>query len=1017
MTFEESFKKYLEAASSAGTHQAKMIAFTIFLSEVFGKSSYEIIQDVEKYVSTRDKISMMTIKGRMDMHFGQTIIEFKLNLSRELEAAKEELARYAKIMRSNRQKVGECIVTDGLIFKVMVVGDEAKEVREIDFRKVPPETAILFLDTYLFSARKKPTAEDLAMRFGPGSPVYEEVVGGLTPLFGNMQIPIKFQLWQRNMQIVYGNAPPDEAFVSQTYLMVLVRLLLLRYLTGRAPPLLDGLNGKIFQEQGIHIIEEDFFSWIFDQRCWPQIEPLVNTMVDALECYDLSEIDEDVFKEIYQEIIKRGERHRIGEYYTPEWLAELTLNEAIKAIGQEKKFTVLDPACGSGTFLTKAVIHLKRNGASLKEVLESVYGIDLNPLAIEISRTNYLLALGRLIEKRKGPIFIPVFMADSIKLPDVRREVMYGEPILAIDVDEKLQLNLPLEVALDDNKLKEDLKLFEDILREYRTGRLSKPLALKAFESMCGHREALKEILKETLQKIMDLIDVDKDSIWVFMMRNIYAPLRMKEKKFDLVVGNPPWVSFKFIENVEYQKFIKKTVFEYGLLSPKQTDLFTQIDTSTAFYTKVADIYLKDSGILAFVMPKSVLTGAKQHEAFKKQLHPPMRVLGIHDVGEVKPLFNVKACIIIAQKGGATTFPVPAGIWSGELSKKNALLKDAKKVLELRESKYVPPKKSDKTSPYHGEMLSGAGIYPRTLWFVKFVPSSFGVNLEEPLVESLILPDAKAPWKSVMLKGSVEKDFVFATMTGKDLLPFKPQFKAVVLPIEKGSYKYKILTPEELRGKGKLKMANWVETANKYWSSLATKTSIANFPTPMDYMNYHNKLELQRTNLRYYVVYTASGTHIAAAVVDTKNLPPFQVDGAKIRPNGFVADYKTFWFGTNNANEASYLVAILNSNVMDEMIKPHQSEGAFGARDICRLPFEFNIPEYDPNNGIHTALAVLGAEAAKEADRLPRASRMKIKAKIPQMQMIDELTKKLLMQNRSDVLRRQELTDKRSNDC
>lgn len=44
----------------------------------------------------------------------------------------------------------------------------------------------------------------------------------------------------------------------------------------------------------------------------------------------MGQAEEDLFKEIYQEIVKRSERHRVGEYYTPEWLAELTLKEALK---------------------------------------------------------------------------------------------------------------------------------------------------------------------------------------------------------------------------------------------------------------------------------------------------------------------------------------------------------------------------------------------------------------------------------------------------------------------------------------------------------------------------------------------------------------------------------------------------------------------------------------------------------------------------------------------------------------
>ena len=229
-------------------------------------------------------------------------------------------------------------------------------------------------------------------------------------------------------------------------------------------------------------------------------------MNEALETYDLEGFDEDIFKHIYQEIVKRGERHRTGEYYTPEWLAEMTLNEAINELegSDEKKIiSILDPACGSGAFLTNAITLLKKRGCSLENILNNVCGMDLNPLAVAISRANYVLALGKLIEKRTGPIFIPVFMADSIKLPTVRKELEYGKDILAIDVDNNVQLNLPMEIALNESELKVILDEYAQIISEYKRNRLTKENALKIFErSKCCDKQSMS-IVRETLNTII----------------------------------------------------------------------------------------------------------------------------------------------------------------------------------------------------------------------------------------------------------------------------------------------------------------------------------------------------------------------------------------------------------------------------------------------------------------------------------------------------------------------------------
>ncbi|MCJ7771124.1 hypothetical protein MUP37_06075, partial [Candidatus Bathyarchaeota archaeon] len=164
-SYSDKMKEYLQAARSANTHPGKLIAFSDLMKGIFGVSSFEIVQNVEQYIKTG---KLLVLKGRMDLRLGQTIMEFKIDLSKELEDAVEEIERYTAILRRSGQKVAACIVTDGLHFKVYTVRDKAKEVRAINFEQVTPEQAIMFLDTFLFSGRKVPTADDLNMRFGPG---------------------------------------------------------------------------------------------------------------------------------------------------------------------------------------------------------------------------------------------------------------------------------------------------------------------------------------------------------------------------------------------------------------------------------------------------------------------------------------------------------------------------------------------------------------------------------------------------------------------------------------------------------------------------------------------------------------------------------------------------------------------------------------------------------------------------------------------------------------------------------
>ncbi len=94
----------------------------------------------------------------------------------------------------------------------------------------------------------------------------------------------------------------------------------------------------------------------------------------------------------------------------------------------------------------------------------------------------------------------------------------------------------------------------------------------------------------------------------------------------------------------------------------------------------------------------------------------------------------------------------------------------------------------------------------------------------------------------MVIKGEVENKFIFATLTGKCVLPFKVNFLPIVLPITKGELSFQISKVRDLRNNGDFKMAEWLDAVEVEWKKNATKTSLKSYPNPVDYVNYHNKL-------------------------------------------------------------------------------------------------------------------------------------------------------------------------------
>ena len=159
-----------------------------------------------------------------------------------------------------------------------------------------------------------------------------------------------------------------------------------------------------------------------------------------------------------------------------------------------------------------------------------------------------------------------------------------------------------------------------------------------------------------------------------------------------------------------------------------------------------------------------------------------------------------------------------------------------------------------------------------------------------------------------------------------------------------------MLTADDLRSKGYREFAKWLHEAERIWN--AARKQKAEKQTLYERLDYHAGLTCQTLSAPYLVLYNAAGTNISAAVVDRHNLPV-----------PFVVDHKLYWAAFDSKEEAHYLAAILNSNVPNDEIKPFQSVGLMGERDIHKKVLELPIPSFDNKKPSHRKLAKLGVEA------------------------------------------------------
>jgi hypothetical protein len=486
-------------------------------------------------------------------------------------------------------------------------------------------------------------------------------------------------------------------------------------------------------------------------------------------------------------------------------------------------------------------------------------------------------------------------------------------------------------------------------------------------------------------------------------MKNMYKPLFLRER-FDVIIGNPPWLSYRYVDKGEYQKFLKETIVEeYKLLGgisagekmKVKAELMTHMELATLFFLRTADLYLKDKGVIGFVMPRSLFTG-DQHNTFRRQQYSIKKKdeqkeftmgLGfteIWDLGKIKPLFNVPTCVFIAKKGISTVSPYKAEFISGNLERKNAGLSDAEKSLRITEGNLYLGTKGERSflssseegiivqqhSPYYSLFKQGATIVPRNFWFVDIKPHpKLGINPSAPYVETseVSKKTAKENYKGISLKGNIEKDFLYAILLSTDIVPFGHlDFRIVVLPLIQEDEGYSIIKEVEASEKGFIHLSKWLHKAQKVWEE--KRGEKAESIDVVEWINYRNKLTEQR-KVKYKVLYPTSATYLCGCVVERKEIK-IEIEGQEFELQDFIAESKEYYFETDRKTEAFYLCSILNSPTVDELIKPMQSRGLFGPRDIHKKVWELPIPEFNPSNEDHIKLATLGEECTKKVSKL-----------------------------------------------
>jgi len=434
-------------------------------------------------------------------------------------------------------------------------------------------------------------------------------------------------------------------------------------------------SGLDFNDRGItNFLEADFFRWYLD--AWsPSLANVFRNIARSMAEFEPTtpilepEWTIDLLKKLCELIVPKKLRHDLGEYYTPDWLAQHLIQKS--GYNGDASTRFLDPSCGSGTFLIQAIHMVKdrmvsKNKVEMgkvgQEILNNIVGFDLNPLAVLAARTNYLIAFSPFMPYVR-PISIPVFLCDSVLTPTtyVRSSGLNMNQVVFTTT--RTDYTLPL--SMQD---KEGVDRFTDLVELAIQAKYDTPGFSKLLKKMMSVLEKDHDLLVKVFEQIAELERKGENGIWARYIKNAFAPVYMG--KFDYVLGNPPWIRWGYLTD-HYRKRTLDLWKSYGLFS--LTGYETRLgggekDFSMLFTYACMDHYLNKGGILGFVitieafMSKGAGEGFRGFELADEKM--PLKILGMEDMVDLKPLQAAKkTSIFTMKKGTKTSYPVPVIQW------------------------------------------------------------------------------------------------------------------------------------------------------------------------------------------------------------------------------------------------------------------------------------------------------------------------------------------------------------------
>jgi hypothetical protein len=909
-------------------------------------------------------------------------------------------------------------------------------------RELDEDTTELLLVWLRAMQRKGLSPENLLADFGPQTEHAASVVSVLAQLVQSDSHPkanVVFNEWKRIFGIVYGEeqlhrtSRADETkaltvaykldlgvefpvllFAIHTYYALLMKLLATEVIVsqgglgntfvgtltrGELKVQLARLeSGEILEQLNFrNVIEQDFFGWY--PEAWSKaLENALWSFVQTLKAYDVASFQlepdraRDLLKDLYHGLIPESVRHALGEYYTPDWLAEHTV--ALAGYDGDPRKAFLDPSCGSGTFLIQAIRKARqwladhsvqwgtpeKKAEAIELIRHNIVGFDLNPLAVIASRTNYLFALRPLLAYRKSTVFeIPVYLTDSVLLPGrVESQTdLFSQDTVPFPMTVGT-FHLPQEVV-HKRRVSDLMNLLHGAISH---GHSQASFVARAIRELgLSSRDVLQASLGALFGAMKALDDEGKNRIWAKLIRNRYAALFFHHH-FDFVVGNPPHVGWEAL-TPEWRKAAEKEYQRYGLFTLAGLESRHgggKKDIAALFTYAVIDHFLRTGGVFAMVLHVSLVKTSGAGEGFRRfQLGDgePFAVDEAHDFRRFQPFqthakmrIKTRTLTLRAVKGKRTKYPIPYHVWTktqrgfipGGLTWEEAaerLASEEQVATPLRGSsgaaaltpwltvpkakirqarKVIAPRNYDQY--YRGrEGVNTGGL--NGAYFVEVVERHHdGTSTVRNLYDAgkIKCPKVQAP---------IESDLLYPVLRGRSIARWSAQpFHHIIL----------VQDPTTQRGYEE----EWLQQTHPFaWAYfkrfeelLRARKAYRKFYEPSGGAFYSMYSVTQDTLASHKVVWMDISETMKGVVLSEKD------EEAAILP-----EHSAMFAPVDSEEEAHYLCAVVNSEAFNTVVTGYAVDNHLSTHPLENIL----IPRFDPRDAVHAELSEFSVEAHKLA--------------------------------------------------